>query len=68
MNPQYHDFLTLKNFILKQRYAVIYGAGSIVGRSFAKILAEKGFGLILIDIKHEKLRQTEIYLQDNVKS
>ena len=47
---------------------MIYGAGSLVGREFAKALAEKGFGLILIDIKQEKLRQTEIYLQDNVKN
>ena len=38
-----------------------------MGRGFAKILAEKGFGLILIDIKYEKLKQTEIYLQDTVK-
>jgi len=39
-----------------------------MGRAFAKILAERGFGLILIDLKFEKLRQTELYLQDIVKS
>ncbi len=41
---------------------MIYGAGSIMGRGFAKLLAEKGFGLILIDLKYDKLRQTELYL------
>jgi NADP-dependent 3-hydroxy acid dehydrogenase YdfG len=46
---------------------VIYGAGSSVGMATARYLADNDFGLILIDLRYERLRQTEIYLQDNVK-
>eukprot|EP00347_Sterkiella_histriomuscorum_P005516 403356320 len=49
------------------RYAVIYGAGSKIGRAFAKYLAQKKFGLILIDDDLEKLTETQNYLQDKVK-
>ncbi len=38
------------------RYAVIYGAGTVVGRAISRYMAENGFGLILIDLKYEKLR------------
>lgn len=38
-----------------------------MGRGFARFMAEKGWGLILVDMKYDRLRATEIYLQDNVK-
>ena len=47
---------------------MIYGAGSIVGRAFAKYLASKGFGLILIDMSLDRVKQTEIYLQQSLET
>ena len=47
---------------------MIYGAGKTVGRAFAKHLAQRGFGLILIDYSYESLRETENYLRDTLPS
>lgn len=46
---------------------MVYGAGSKVGRAFCKYLGEHGFGLILVDFNFERMRQTEMYLQEKVK-
>lgn len=51
----------------KNRYAVVYGAGSKAGRAFCKYLVEHGFGLIMADMNYDRMRQTEVYLQDTVK-
>ncbi|CDW75082.1 UNKNOWN [Stylonychia lemnae] len=50
-----------------QRYAVIYGAGTIIGKAFAKYLADRSYGLILIDYDDDILKQTEIFLQTKVQ-
>ncbi len=38
-------------------YAVIYGASNRAGKAYAKYLARKNFGLILIDRAIESLKQ-----------
>ena len=48
--------------LMKQRFAVIYGAGSKIGKAFAKYLTEKNYGLILIDFNYDRLRSTELFL------
>jgi NADP-dependent 3-hydroxy acid dehydrogenase YdfG len=49
-------------YAMRTRYAVIYGAGSRVGKEFAKFLAEKDYGLILIDFSIDRIQQTHLYL------
>lgn len=63
-----HDFFALSQLQKQQRYAVIYGAGSLIGQAFGKYLIESAsYGLILIDFSMEKLRAAETFLRDHVK-
>ncbi len=48
-----------------QYYAVIYGASNKAGKAFAHYLAEKGFGLILIDRDIRPLKKLEQVILSN---
>ncbi|CDW84222.1 UNKNOWN [Stylonychia lemnae] len=50
-----------------QRYIVILGAGSKIGQAYAKFLAEKGFGLVLIDFSEERLIECENYIFEKLQ-
>jgi len=49
---------------LQDRVAVITGAGNGIGRSLARLLAEKGCHLALVDIREPGLTETQASLSD----
>lgn len=52
-----HPFLGIAHEVMK--YALITGAASGMGRIYAHRLAEKGYGLVLVDINAQQLEQTK---------
>ena len=50
----------------KSYTAVIYGAGTKIGKTFAHFLAEKGFNLIIVERDPKSLTDLEVTLNANL--
>ena len=48
-----------KNFVKYQRYALVTGAASGMGRIYCQQLAQKGYNIVMVDINAAGLDQTE---------
>ncbi len=51
--------------ILKNKYALITGAGGFLGRYHSEALAEDGFNIIIVDISENLLQNLKDYLKKN---
>lgn len=56
-------YLTQNQHPIKTKYIIITGAASGLGKEFAKLYAEEGLSLILVDINEKMLRETAENLQ-----
>ena len=54
--------------IKKDKYVIITGAASGLGKEFAKLYAEEGHSLILIDINENELHQTAECIREETKA
>ena len=51
--------------LLKNKYALITGAGGLLGKYHSEALAEDGFNLIIVDLSKNLLQNLENYLKKN---
>ena len=58
---------SIKNLmkLLKNKYALITGAGGLLGKYHSEALAEDGFNLIIVDLSKNLLQNLENYLKKN---